>query len=150
MKVILKQDVPGLGAAGAVKEVASGYARNYLLPRGLAMVADASTLKAALAEQKAHEEREARLAGRAAELAEKMAALTLTFRAKAGPTGRLYGSITPSDLAEALGKELGVEIDRRKVLCEPLRDIGEHSVAVRLSRDVEGQVRVHIQAEEAG
>lgn len=147
MKVILKQDVPGLGAAGVVKEVATGYARNYLIPRGLAVAADASMLKAALEEQKAREEHEARIAGRAAELAEKMAALTLTFQAKAGPTGRLYGSVTPNDIAEALEKELGVQLDRRKVLCEPLRDVGDHAVTVRLSRDVEGQVRVRVQAE---
>ena len=149
MKVILKQDVPGLGTAGEIKEVALGYARNYLIPKGLAEAATPGVVKMVQEQLKARAEREARLAERAAELAEKMSALTLTFQAKAGPTGRLYGSVTTADIAEALGKELGVPVDRRKILSDSLREVGEHTVSVRLSRDVEAQVRVVVQAEGA-
>lgn len=149
MKILLMQNVPGLGVAGDVKNVAMGYARNYLIPKELAVLADPGTVKVAQAQQKAQEKREAHLSERAVELAEQMAALRLTFQAKAGPTGRLYGSITTAEIAEALGKKLGVVIDRRKILDEPLRDVGKHTVSVRLSAEVVGQVQVVIQAEGA-
>ncbi|HID88404.1 MAG TPA: 50S ribosomal protein L9 [Anaerolineales bacterium] len=149
MKVLLTQDVPGLGTAGEVKEVALGYARNYLIPKGLAVAATPGTLRMVQAQQKAQKEREARLAERVAELSERMATLTLTFQAKAGPTGRLYGSVTTADIAEALERELGVRFDRRKIASSPLREVGEHTILVRLSRDVEVQVPVVVQAEGA-
>ncbi len=149
MKVILKQDVSGLGTRGEIKEVAPGYARNYLFPRGLAEAATPGSVKAIQEQLKAQAARETRLAERAAELAGKISALTLTFQAKAGPTGRLYGSITTADIAEALEHALGIPFDRRKVLSDPLREVGEHRVAVRLSHEVEAQVRVVVQAEGA-
>ncbi|HEC33337.1 MAG TPA: 50S ribosomal protein L9 [Chloroflexi bacterium] len=149
MKVFLLQDVAGLGVAGEIKDVAKGYARNYLIPKGLAVVATPGTLKMARVQQEARAEREARVAERAAELAERMAALTLTFQAKAGPTGRLYGSVTTADIAEALERELGVRFDKRKILTDPLREVGEYTIRVRLSRNTEAQARVVVQAEGA-
>lgn len=147
MKVILTQDVPDLGVAGDIKEVAMGYARNYLIPKGLAVVATASKVKTVQAEQKARARQEARAAEEATVLAERMSALTLTFQAKAGPTGRLYGSVTTADIAEALERELGVQFDRRKITSGPLRQVGEHTILVRLSSDVEAQVQGVVQAE---
>lgn len=147
MKVILIENVPGLGDRGEIKEVAPGYARNYLIPKGLAVVATPGAVQEWKARLAARAAREAREAQQAAELAERMSALTLTFRAKAGPTGRLYGSVTTAEIAERLGQELGVSIDRRKILSDPLREVGEHTVTVRLTHGVEAQVRVVVEAE---
>jgi len=147
MKVILIENVPGLGVMGEVKDVSPGYARNYLIPRGLAVVATPGSLQEWKARLEARAARETREAQQAAELAERISALTLTFRAKAGPTGRLYGSVTTADIAKALEKELGISVDRRKIESDPLREVGEHQVAVRLARDVTAQVRVVVEAE---
>lgn len=149
MKVILIQDVPDLGHEGDIKNVAPGYARNFLIPNKLAVVATPGQVKALQAQQKAQQEREARLAAQAAVLAKKMAEITLVFEAKAGPSGRLYGSVTTADIAEALSKELGVRLEKRNILSEPLRQVGEHVVPVRISRTVQAQVRVLIKGEGA-
>lgn len=147
MKIILKQDVEGLGKIGDVEDVAPGYARNYLIPQGMAIAATPSTLKKFRAEQQARIEREAREAQQAAELAERMSQITLRFEAKAGPTGRLYGSVTTSDVAEALEREIGTEVDRRNIQSDPLRDVGAHTVPIRLSSDVTAEVRVVVEPE---
>ncbi len=147
MKVLLTQNVPNLGRAGDVKEVADGYARNYLIPRGLAVPATEGTVRMAQEQKRAKTEQATRQAQRMAMLAEKMEQLTLTFQAKAGPTGRLYGSVTPADIAEALERELKIPFDRRKILTDPLRDLGEHAVPVRLSSDRTVTVRVRIEPE---
>ncbi len=147
MKVLLKQEVPGLGAAGEVKEVAAGYARNYLIPQGLATIATPGAIRMARAQEKAQAEREARMSERAAELAKQMGELVLTFDAKAGPTGRLYGSVTTAEIAAALERELGIRFDKRKVLGDPLRQVGEHIVTVQISHDVRAEVKVVVHAE---
>jgi large subunit ribosomal protein L9 len=149
VKVILIQDVPDLGREGEVKNVAPGYARNFLIPNKLAVVATPGQIKALQAQQKAQHEREARMAAQAAVLAKKMAETTLVFEAKAGPGGRLYGSITTADIAEALSKELGMRFEKRNILSEPLRQVGEHAVAVRISRTVQAQLRVLVKGEGA-
>lgn len=147
MKVLLTQDVPNLGRAGDVKEVADGYARNYLIPRRLAVPATEGTVRMVKEQKQAKMEQATRQARQIAMLAEQMEQLTLTFQAKAGPTGRLYGSITPTDIAEALEQALKIPFDRRKILADPLRDLGEHAVPVRLSRDRTVTVRVRIEPE---
>jgi len=147
MKVILIENVPGLGNMGEVKDVAPGYARNYLIPKGLAVIATPGSVQEWKARLEARAARAAREAQQAAELAERMSSLTLTFRAKAGPTGRLYGSVTTAEIAEKLEQELGVSIDRRRILGDPLRETGEHTVTVRLAQGVEAQVRVVVEAE---
>ncbi len=148
MKVLLLQDVPGLGKSGDVKDVAMGYARNYLLPRGLAVPATEGTVRTVQVQKQAKAEQAARRAQQMAALAEKMQQLTLTFRAKAGPTGRLYGSVTPAEIAEALERELKVPFDRRNILADPLRHLGEHQVPVRLSGNRVVPVRVVLEPEE--
>lgn len=149
MKVILIQDVPDLGEEGDVKSVAPGYARNFLIPNKLAIVATPGELKALRARQRIQQGREERIAEQASTLAKKMAETTLTFEAKAGPTGRLYGSVTTADIAEALSQELGVRFEKRNILSEPLRQVGEHSIDVRISRTVEAQLRVIVKGEGA-
>jgi len=148
VKVILTQNVPNLGQTGDVKDVAAGYARNYLIPNKLAAKATPGALKEFKRRQTAQARQTERLAARAEALAERLSALTLTFEAKAGEKGRLYGSITPTDIAEALEREVGERFDRRKhILSDPIRQVGRHVVPVRLRSDVVAQVEVLVKPE---
>lgn len=150
MEVILLKDVKRLGKAGEVKRVADGYARNYLIPRGLAVYATDAARKqieeqaAAVArrEEKEKTVAETRLAN--------VGKIELVFRAKAGESGRLYGSITSADIAEQLSQKLGMEIDKRKVLLDdPIKKVGKTQVNVKLHSDVQITVPVIVQPEEA-
>jgi large subunit ribosomal protein L9 len=149
MKVLLLEDVDKLGLAGKVVTVSDGYARNYLLPRGLAKVAGPGALQQAEQVAKAGERKRARLMSDAQALAQRIEGITLTFRARAGEKGKLYGSITTAELAEALGRELGQEFDRRKIDSDPLRQVGEHAVPVHLMGDVSATFKVVVEAEGA-
>lgn len=144
MKVLLKQDVDNLGYAGEVMKVADGFGRNYLIPKGLAVRATPSVLK------EASNWRE-RAAARMDEIRKEHEALSarivhthLNFTARAGETGKLYGSITTADIIDQLNKNLGTEIDRKTVMGGPLRQLGEHHVTIRLGRDYNPQVTVYI------
>jgi len=149
MKVVLQEDVKGLGAAGDVKDVADGYARNYLIPRRLAAPATAGALKNVEAQRAAAAKRQAQLDAEARALADRLAGMTLTLKARVGSQDRLYGSITSADIATALGRELGGTFDRRKlVLEEPIRELGTHTVPVHLARDVSTTVTVNVVPEE--
>jgi len=149
VKIILKQDVPNLGKKGDVEEVADGYARNYLIPKGMAVVATRSTLKDFKHRQKVQAEKSQRAKKRAENLARRLTAQTVTFEVKIGASGQLYGSITNADIADALEEKLGEEIDRRDIpLSEPIREVGEHFVPVHLMEDVEPQVRVVVKPED--
>ena len=148
MKVILTRDVPNLGQAGDVKDTATGYARNYLIPKGLAVKATAGAVKEFERRRDTEAHREERLAARAKALAQRLGNVTLNFEAKASEKGRLFGSITTADLAEALGREVGEEFDRRKhILSDPLRQVGEHTISVRLTADVVAEVKVVVKPE---
>lgn len=148
MEVLLKQDVKGVGRAGDIKTVASGYARNYLIPQGLAIAANKGAAKQAQQIKSAADRRHQRERASAASLAERINGLSLTFHARAADTGRLFGSITASDIAEAMEQRLGVEISKRQIDLEhPLRDLGSHQVPVRLLSDVVPEVTVLIQRE---
>ena len=137
MKVLLKEDVYNLGYAGEVHEVADGYGRNYLIPQGLAIKATPGVVKQAEVYRRQAEARRAEREARYNELIEKIKETTLTFEAKAGETGRLYGSVTTFQVADALNEALGTEIDRRKIGAgtDSLRELGEHKVPVRLDAD---------------
>ena len=148
MKVLLKEDVDNLGLAGEVHEVAPGYGRNYLIPQGFAVKATPGAMGQATVWRKKAEARRAQIRAEYEALAAKIEAVTLTFTARAGETGKLYGSITTSQVAEALSEELGIEIDRRKVGVDPLRQLGTHQVVVRLSGDIHPEVTVVIESEE--
>lgn len=133
MKVILLQDVPNLGSAGAIKEVADGYARNFLIPKGLAEAATGGRVKEAQQRIAAEERRVAKEEEALRSLADRIDGMRLHIVARVGEQGRLYGSITAQDIAEELSQQLGQEIDRRKVLLEePIRTVGEHQVTVHL------------------
>lgn len=149
MKVLLKEDVDNLGYAGEVRNVADGYGRNYLLPRGLAVLATASVLKQAAVWRARAEARRAERRAEYEELTERISGMHLVFRANAGETGRLYGSVTMMDVADRLNDELGTEIDRRKFDSQPLRDLGEHRITIHLDRDFHPQLVVHVHPEGA-
>ena len=148
MKVLLKEDVDNLGYAGEVHEVAPGYGRNYLVPQGLAVKASPSVMKQAEGWRKRAEARRAELKAEYEALSAKIQDVTLTFVTRAGETGKLYGSITTSQIADDLNELLGTEIDRRKVGIEPLRQLGEHKVVVRLSAEFQPELTVMIESED--
>lgn len=145
MKVILLQNVEGLGQAGDMKDVANGYARNYLLPRRLA--AGATPSMVANREQRiaAEQRRLAKLAEQNQQLAERLGQIALTFKAKVGSQGRLYGSITSQDIATALRETEDISVDRRTIeLSEPIRSLGAFSVPVKISTGVEPKITVNV------
>ncbi len=133
VKVILMQDVPKLGAVGTIQDVAPGYARNYLIPQGMASIATAGSIKQVEERQAAEARRIARQEEELRGLSERIQGTRIEIQVRAGEQGRLYGSITGADVAEKLGQAIGEEIDRRKVdLEEPIRSLGEHEVTIRL------------------
>jgi large subunit ribosomal protein L9 len=147
MQVLLKEDVESLGYAGDVKKVADGYGRNYLLPRGLAVLATSSAMNQAEAWRMKAEARRAEMRAEYEILSERISAVVLEFTAKTGESGKLYGSITTADITDGLNAELGTEIDRRKVTSDPLRMTGEHKVAVRLNADFQPELTVIVLSE---
>ncbi len=148
MKVLLKEDVENLGYAGEVYKVADGYGRNYLIPKGLAVLASPNVMKQAQVWRRKAEARRAEMRAEFEALAAQIEATTLTFTARAGETGKLYGSITTSQIADELNEILGTDIDRRKVGIEPLRQLGRHPVPVRLSGDFQPNLTVIIESED--
>ena len=148
MRVILKREVAGLGRSGDVKDVADGYAQNFLLPRGLAIEATAGELKVLARARDAKRAKEDRAHADAEELAKRLSETTLVFRLKAGEQGKTFGSVTNKDIADALQREHKVEIDKTKVhLPEPLKALGVHTVEIRLLTDVRANVTVAIEPE---
>ena len=147
MKILLKEDVDTLGYAGEVHDVAPGYGRNYLIPKGFAVKATPGVLKAAETWRKKAEARREQLRREHEALVERLDGTVLNFTALAGEQGKLYGSITTQNLVEALTEELGIEIDRRKIDSPGLRQVGEHQVPVVLSRDYRAHIMVNIHPE---
>jgi len=149
MQVLLLKDVPNLGKAGTVKSVADGYARNYLFPQKLAVPATPEAMKQAEAIRKAALRRQQQMEEEAEALAKELEPISLTFKAKAGESGKLYGSVTAAHIAEALSAKMGMEFDKRKIdLEEPLKELGEHQVRIKLSPTVSASIRVVIEPEE--
>jgi len=146
-KVLLREDVDDLGARGEIVRVRAGYARNYLLPRNLAVEASTGNVKGIESERAALLKKEAKERATAEAQSQQMGALDLEFKRKAGEQGHLYGSVTSMDLAEAL-KERGYEIDRHRIhLREPLKRLGEYTVPVRLHREVTIELKVRVAPE---
>lgn len=143
-KVLLREDVDDLGARGEIVRVRAGYARNYLLPRNLAVEATTGNVRGIEQERAALLKKEAKERATAEAQSQQMSSLELEFRRKAGEQGALYGSVTSMDLAESL-KERGYEIDRHRIhLREPLKRVGEYTVPVRLHREVTIDLRVKV------
>jgi len=147
MKVLLLEDVYNLGRAGEVKKVANGYGRNYLIPQGLAILATAGALAQAERIQAEADYRRNLLNKEMSGVAEKLRSLQLVFPARAGETGKLYGSITTQMLADSLTEELGTEITKRQIDSQPLRMLGMHKVKVRLTIDLIPEFEVVIYRE---
>ncbi len=146
MRVILKREVRGLGRPGEVKDVADGYAQNFLLPQGLAIEATAGEMKHLAQERQADKLRKDRAHADAAELAERLATITLVFKLKAGEHGKTFGSVTNKDIAESLKRDHKIDVDRTKIhLSDPLRTLGAHSVEIRLMPDVRAKVTVAVE-----
>jgi len=144
MEVILRQDVDKLGTRGQVVKVADGYARNYLLPKRLAVPATPANKKIIEQERQAHLRREAREKSEAEELARLLAGLSLTIARKAGEHDQLFGSVTAQDISDALAQQ-NFNIDRRKIqLEEPIKQLGEYQVPIRLHREVTVSIGVNV------
>ena len=148
MEVILRDHVDNLGRRGEVVKVADGFARNYLLPRKLALPATEANKKWIERERKLAEARDHEEKGAAEAIASRLASLELSIGRKVGDNDQLYGSVTNADIAEVLAKK-GFDVDRRKILLpDPIKTLGEHTVPVKLHRDVTAQVRVAVVKEE--
>jgi large subunit ribosomal protein L9 len=148
MEVILREDVEKLGTRGQMVKVTPGYARNFLLPRRLAVAATEANKKIVEQERQGHLRREAKLVADAGDLAKMMETVSVTISQKAGENDQLFGSVTSKDIAEALEKQ-GYTIDRRKiVLDEPIKTLGEFKVPVRLHKEVTTEIAVHVKKEE--
>jgi large subunit ribosomal protein L9 len=149
MEVLLLKDVDELGQAGDIKRVAGGYARNYLFPRELAVQATPGAIKQAELMRDAEARRAAQELSEAQALAQLLDGRSVAFKARAGETERLYGSITSANIAEALEEQVEQEVDKRKIdLEEPLKELGTHAVTIRLAPGAEAKVTVVIEREE--
>jgi large subunit ribosomal protein L9 len=148
MEVILREDIDKLGSRGQVVKVAPGFARNFLLPKRLAVPATDANKKIVEQERQAHLRREAKHLADAQDLAKMMSSVEVTIAQKAGENDQLFGSVTSRDIAEALEKQ-NYKIERRNIqLPEPIRTLGDHKVTVRLHREVPVEVTVHVVKEE--
>lgn len=147
MEIILREDVEKLGARGAMVKVADGYARNYLLPRKLAVPATDSNRKIVEQEREAYLRREAKVISEAQDLGRMMSNLTVTFKRRVGENDQLFGSVTAKDIADALDAQK-YHIERQRVqLEEPIRTLGEHKVVLRLHRDVTAEITAVVEPE---
>lgn len=145
MEVILIKDVKGIGKAGTLAKVSDGYARNMLLPKGMAKEATAANKRALAREKALAEEKRQQEMAQAKEQKEKLEAMTLTLKTKAGEGGRLFGAITSKDIAEELKAQTGIDIDKRKFLLDaPIKSVGEFTVEVKLFTDIIAKCRVNI------
>src|SRR5947199_4522244 len=145
MKVILRSDVADVGKKGDIVDVADGFGRNYLVPKGFALRATTGNIEQAASMRRARDIRDAKDRGAAEEVTQKLVPKVITVKAKAGAEGRLFGSVTSSDVAAAVQEQTGIELDRRKLqLDEPIKSLGTHQVATRLHSDVEFAITVEV------
>jgi large subunit ribosomal protein L9 len=150
MEVILKEDIPNVGKMGEVVRVRDGYARNYLLPRGLVAVANKKNLKGFEHQKRVVASQKDRVVKQAQGLVEKLSQISLVITVKTGEEGKLFGSVTTIDIEKAL-KAKGVEIERRRIhLAEPIKVVGDYEVPVRFTADVQAIVKVSVVSEAKG
>lgn len=148
MKLILKQDVAGLGAPGDLVEVADGYGRNFLLPQGKAILATKGAEKQIAAIRRAREVREVRDLGTARDLASELGGLSVTLAARAGDGGRLFGSVTTADIVDAVSKAGGPKLDKRRiVIAAPIKSLGTHAITVKVHPEVDATVSLEVVAQ---
>ena len=145
MKVILTQDVRGQGKRGQMIDVSDGYARNFLLPRKLAQEATADNINTMRMNDKATQERQAKERAEALELRNRMKDMTVVVTAKGGGAGRLFGSVTNTEVSEALAKQAGVQLDKRKiVLEEPIKSVGVYTVKCKLGYEINAELKIEV------
>jgi large subunit ribosomal protein L9 len=144
MKVILKDDIRNVGKMGQIVDVADGFARNYLVPRGLAVEANIKNLKSLEHERKIIQEKAKRIKNSAQTLSDKISTMTLVIKAKAGDEGKLFGAVTSMDIAEVLKNE-GIEMDKKKIfLDEPIKRLGSYSINIKIHPDISTQLNVQV------
>ena len=147
MQLILRNDVPGLGKRGDIVDVADGYGRNFLVPRGLAMKAASGATAQAASMRRARDVKDATLRSAAEDIATKLVPTRISVAVRAGTEGRLFGSVTTSDIVEAVTAQTGIELDRRTLrLDEPIKAVGEYSVPARLHPEVEFPISIDVVA----
>ena len=143
MKVIFTADVRGQGKKGELKEVSTGYARNYLLPRGLATEATADNLNAFKLQEKARAAQIAKERAQAEEYAKKLSGVQVTIRAKAGANGKLFGAVTSQEISDALREQFGMDVEKNKIVQpEPIKSYGSYTVKAKLGYEISGTVNV--------
>lgn len=148
MKVILKEDIKNLGKKGQMVETSDGYARNYLIPRELAVQANSANINEMKLKQKAEQERKKNELDNARKLAERLKGVIVTIKGKAGENGRLYGAVTSADIAEALRQQYEVDVDKKKVhLPEPIKAVSENDIEISLYPEVSVRITVKVEAE---
>ena len=144
MKVILREDVRNIGSMGQIIDVADGFGRNYLVPKGLAVEANTKNIKSLEHEKKVIQEKAKKIRNQAQDLAGKISNTTLVIKAKAGEEGKLFGSVTTMDIAEQLKKE-GFDIDKKKIsMEEPIKRIGSHAVKIKIHPEIATEVKVQV------
>lgn len=147
MKVILKEDVKNLGTMGQIVNVADGYARNFLIPKGLAIEANPKNIKSMEHIKRTINEKAKKIKNSAQELADKISKMKLAIKAKAGEEGKLFGSVTQMDIAELLKSE-GIEIDKRKIyLEEPIKRLGMYTISIKIHPEISAQLNLEVVAE---
>jgi large subunit ribosomal protein L9 len=148
MKVIFLQDVPGVAKSGESKEVASGYARNYLLPKRIAAPADVQALSVAEAQRRSKARRQAETTAELKDLANELNGKEFTIKARAGAKDQIYGAVTNADIAAELEKSAGLVVDRRKIaLAAPIHSLGSYEVTIRLAKDIVPTIKVTVVGE---
>lgn len=148
MKVILKEDVRNIGTMGQIVDVADGYARNFLVPKGFAVDANVKNIRALEHAKKTIQEKAKKIRNQAQDLSDKIANMTIVIKAKSGEEGKLFGSVTSMDIAEQM-KNQGIDIDKKKIVIEePIKRLGSYSVGIKLHSDVTTQVTLQVIAEE--
>ena len=151
MKVVFLQDVPNVARAGEIKEVASGYGRNFLIPKKLALLANSPALSTIKTRLKTEASSQVQTEDGLAELAQQLEGKEITLKARVGAKDRLYGSITSADIASELQNTSGVVIDKRKIeLAEPIRQLGSYEVAIKLAKDIIPKIKVTVTEKETG
>ncbi len=146
MKVILRSDLAELGKRGDIVDVADGHARNYLLPKGLAITASDGAIEQAAKMRRSRDQRDAQARDAARTIASTLVPKTITVTAKAGPEGKLFGSVTATDIAAAVLEQTGIEIDRRDIEADGIKTLGQHQVTASLHHDVSFPISIEVQA----
>ncbi len=147
MQVVLMQDVAGLGKKGQTKNVAEGYAKNFLFPRNLAIIVTKGSLKQIELQKQSWERREVVEREAATKLGKKIDTLTLKIAKKAGENGKLFGSVTTQELADMLSREVSLEIDKRNIMADHIKELGKHDVTVKLHHEVKATFKLIVEPE---